>query len=121
MSYAVTAKRWAHGWELHIADVGVTQSRTLADADRVVRDYIESLTGHDMAGAEVTIRPDLGGLEGRAVEARRRNEQVAQQTREAAAASRSVARDLREAGLSVTDTAVVLGVSRGRVLQLVRA
>jgi hypothetical protein len=27
--YAVTAKRWKHGWELHIDGVGVTQSRTL--------------------------------------------------------------------------------------------
>jgi hypothetical protein len=31
----VTARRWAHGWELHIDGVGVTQSRTLASAERI--------------------------------------------------------------------------------------
>jgi hypothetical protein len=33
MNYEVRAKRWEHGWELHIADVGLTQSRNLWDAD----------------------------------------------------------------------------------------
>jgi hypothetical protein len=50
VSYTVRAKRWEHGWELHIADVGVTQSRTLADADRMVRDYIATRSGIDEAG-----------------------------------------------------------------------
>ena len=43
-TYSVRAKRWAHGWELHIADVGVTQSRNLGEAEQAVRDYIETLT-----------------------------------------------------------------------------
>ena len=34
----VTAKRWKHGWELHIDGVGVTQSRTLDTAGQMVRD-----------------------------------------------------------------------------------
>lgn len=43
--YVVSARRWEHGWELHITDaageeVGVTQSHTLSDAERVVRDYL---------------------------------------------------------------------------------
>ena len=33
-TYTVRAKRWKHGWELHIDGVGVTQSRNLADAAR---------------------------------------------------------------------------------------
>ncbi|MGH3321609.1 MAG: hypothetical protein ACRDN9_15835 [Streptosporangiaceae bacterium] len=124
-AYTVTAKRWAHGWELHIRDdqsghIGVTQSRTLEGADRMVRDYIESLTDHDATDDEVTIRPDLGGLEERAAEARARVEEVQRKNREVAADSRSVAHELRDAGLSVTDTAVILGVSRGRASQLVR-
>jgi predicted transcriptional regulator len=45
-------------------------------------------------------------------------ERVQRETREAASASRDLARDLRKAGLSVSDTAAVLGVSRGRVSQL---
>lgn len=38
--YTVEAKRWAHGWELHIQDVGVTQAEKLDDAEATVRDYI---------------------------------------------------------------------------------
>jgi hypothetical protein len=84
----------------------------------MVRDYIESLTGRDASGDEVVIRPDLGGLEDKAAAVREWTERVQRETVEAAAASRDLARDLRKAGLSVSDTAAVLGVSRGRVSQL---
>ena len=49
-TYNVTAKRWKHGWELHIDGVGVTQSRTLDTAEQMVRDYIETLTDQDVSG-----------------------------------------------------------------------
>ena len=39
-TYRVRAKRWEHGWELHIENVGVTQSRTLWDAEDMARDLI---------------------------------------------------------------------------------
>jgi hypothetical protein len=39
-TYNVTAKRWAKGWELHIDGVGVSQSRTLASAEGMAREYI---------------------------------------------------------------------------------
>jgi hypothetical protein len=58
--------RWDHGWELHIEGLGVTQSRTLDSAPGMVRDYIESLTGHNASDDGVSIRPDLGGLEDKA-------------------------------------------------------
>ena len=38
--YEVTATRWERGWELDIDGVGVTQSRTLRDAEERVRDYL---------------------------------------------------------------------------------
>jgi hypothetical protein len=46
-AYQVTAKRWERGWELHIDGVGVTQSRTVKDAEAMVRDYLhlEGITG----------------------------------------------------------------------------
>lgn len=57
------AKRWKHGWELHIEGLGVTQSKTLATADAMVRDYIESLTERGVpSDAIVTITPDLGAI-----------------------------------------------------------
>lgn len=60
--YSVTARRWGNYWELHIEHggsiVGVTQSRTLATAERTVRDYLH-LDGHpDADSAEVAITPD---------------------------------------------------------------
>jgi hypothetical protein len=39
-TYQVTAKRWEHGYELHIEGVGVTQSRTVKDAEAMIRDYL---------------------------------------------------------------------------------
>lgn len=39
-TYKVQARRWEHGWELHIDDVGVTQSHRLTEAERTVHDYL---------------------------------------------------------------------------------
>jgi hypothetical protein len=39
-TFEVQAKPWEHGYELHIADVGVTQARSLDEAEEVVRDFI---------------------------------------------------------------------------------
>jgi hypothetical protein len=113
--------RWKHGWELHIDDVGVTQSRTLAGAEQMVRDYVETLLDVDAGDAEVVVVPELGGLEDRARQVREHARAAEHARREAARETRELAAELRAAGLSITDTAAVLGVSRGRVSQLVRA
>lgn len=109
MTYPVVAKRWKRGWELHIDGVGVTQSTTLAEAEELVRDYLE-LDGLDPS-ADVTVVPKLGGLEAHVAAVRARVAHAQDETRAAAAASRSIARELRKAGLSVTDTAIVLGAA----------
>lgn len=46
-TYQVIAKRWERGWELHIDGMGVTQSRTVKDAEDMVRDYLhlEGISG----------------------------------------------------------------------------
>lgn len=67
-TWDVRAVRWEHGWELHIAGLGVTQCRTLDGADRMVRDYAESLTADSADGDEVSVTVDLGGLERDAVQ-----------------------------------------------------
>jgi DNA-directed RNA polymerase specialized sigma subunit len=117
-TYHVTARRWARGWELHIEGVGVTQSTTLAAAEQTVRDYLETLLDTDTTEATVVIAPDLGGLGDRVERARERTRAAQEAQQVAARESREVACALREAGLSVTDAAAVLGVSRGRVTQL---
>jgi len=120
--YDVTARHWKHGWELHIDRVGVTQSRNLAEAETTVRDYVESLTGADASGAVVVIKTEVGaGLDEEARAAREAVAAADKATREAAARSRKVARDLRGAGLSGRDIAAVLQVSAQRVSQLLKS
>ena len=120
-TYHVRAKRWEHGWELHIEGVGVTQSRTLWDAEEMVRDLIsrrEDLPGDAFA---VTITPQIGG--GLDEETRAAREAVSAANRAqrlAAAQSRAAARRLRQAGLSGRDIAIVLDVSPQRVSQLLK-
>ena len=120
-TYRVTAKRWKHGWELHIDGVGVTQSRTLDTAEQMVRDYIETLTDQDVGGDKVVITPDLGELDRKVAAVRDLLAAADRQQQEARSSYRALAADLRAAGLSVSDTAAILGVSRGRVSQLSKA
>ena len=39
----------------------MTQCRNLAEAETMVRDYVESLTGADAGNAAVVISPEVGG------------------------------------------------------------
>jgi len=120
--YDVTARHWKRGWELHIEGVGVTQSRSLADAETMVRDYVESLTGADISADTVVITPEVGGgLDEEAHAAREAVAAADRATREAAARSRRAASDLRNAGLSGRDIAAILKVSAQRVSQLLKS
>lgn len=119
MTYNVRARHWAGGWELHIDQIGVTQVRTLERAEQQVRDYLETLLDIDTSEAEVVIRPDLGGLEELVRTARERSRAAAVAQQEAALQVRDVVSMLRDNGFSVSDTATVLGVSRGRISQII--
>jgi CRP-like cAMP-binding protein len=120
-TYQVRAKRWAHGWELHIEDAGVTQAHTLRDAERMARDYIALDTGMAPDAFDVEITPEIGGELGERTAAARRAVAEAEEARRAAAAeSRVAARRLREAGLSGRDIAAVLHVTPQRVSQLLK-
>lgn len=119
MSYRVQAKRWEHGWELHIDGVGVTQSRTLHDAEAMVRDYLEVDDATDARTAEIHLHLDLDGLEELIRDAKNQVALASFQQEAAAQAWRSVAARCRAVGLSVADTATALGISKGRVSQLI--
>jgi len=120
-SYSVTAKRWKRGWELHIAGEGVTQSRSLAEAEGMVRDYISLMRGVPDGSFDVEITPEVGGGLDQAVrEARDAVRDAEAARRSAAQASRMVAARLQAAGLTGRDIATVLGVSAQRVSQLLR-
>jgi hypothetical protein len=120
--YTVTARRWAHGWELHIEGVGVTQSRSLATAERMARDYLAMDLGGDPDEYTVTIRPELdGNLATEAETAREAVRRAEQAQQQAAAQSRDVAKRLKESGLSGRDIAAVMMLSTQRVSQLVNS
>jgi hypothetical protein len=119
--YNVIAKRWKHGWELHIEGLGVTQSKTLATADAMVRDYIESLTDCAVpSDAVITITPDLGAIGEQVTNMNDLYALADRSEHEASRTKQKIVFDLRTLGYSVTDMAVILGVSRARVSQLLR-
>lgn len=115
--YQATARRWRDGWELHVDTVGVTQVRTLDRAVGQACDLIETMTERRVDPEAIDLVLDLGGLETRAARARQDMARADDLRRAAAAEIRSTAAALRGAGLSVTDIATVLDVSRGRASQ----
>lgn len=118
-TYTVRALHWEGGWELHVEGVGVTQARSLTVADRQVRDYLETLLDIDASTVEVVIFGEIDTALRRdldeAVAARKKAEAM-----QAAAATsmREIVSKFGERGFSGADTAVLLGVTKGRVSQL---
>ncbi|GAA1333291.1 hypothetical protein ACQPZA_31880 [Pseudonocardia xinjiangensis] len=126
-TYSVQAKRWARGWELHIfdaqgAEVGVTQSHTIAGAGRMVRDYLALQRDEDPDAVEFTVRAELDAATTAEVEQARKEMRAIEEAQERAAEHwRSIARRLRDSGLTGGDIAAVLDVSPQRVSQLTKA
>jgi len=122
-TYKVDARRWDHGWELHVEGVGVTQSKSLHSAARIAREYISLVQGiSDESTIEVEILPKIDNALGKEViAARTAVHELAERQRQVAALSRAAAKDLAGSGLSGADIAVVLDVSPQRVSQLLNA
>ena len=119
-TYTVDARRWEHGWELHVDGVGITQSKSLRSAARMAREYISLVEGiSDESTIDVKILPKIGAaLSKEVIAARKAVHELADRQREAAALSRAAAKDLARSGLTGADIAVVLDVSPQRVSQL---
>ena len=120
-TYEVAAKRWRRGWELHIAGVGVTQSRSLADAEEMARDYIALDLDVPEDSFNVRITPEVGnGVDEMVRRTRAQISAAAQAQSKAAESSRALVGELKGLGLSGKDVAAVLGISPQRVSQLAR-
>lgn len=117
-TYTARAKRWEHGWELHVDGLGVTQSRTLRDAEAMVRDFVSLNTGLAEDAFDVTVAPEIAGIDAEIERLRVMVEEVERRRDEAAALIRNTVQELRALGLNGADTATVLGVSPQRVSQL---
>lgn len=115
-NYRVAAKRWDHGWELHIDGVGVTQTRSLALAVRDARDYIELISGS--AEFAVHLDVDLGRYAGQVSDLREQQQRAADLQTEVAARWRKLVAEFSESGLTNDDIARVLNISPQRVSQL---
>jgi hypothetical protein len=118
--YTVHAKRAGKYWELHIDDVGVTQSRNLGtDADEMIRSYVAMTLDVSANDVTYTLVPEVGGaLDAEAAAARLAARKAEEAVTAAAARNRAAARHLRDAGLTGRDAAVILGVSPQRISQL---
>ena len=119
--YKVTATRWARGWELHIEGVGVTQSRTLHDAEEMIRSYLAMEVGERRAeSAEIHVNVEVDGMD-EVRKVRREIDHLAEEQKRVARDSRALAKRLKADGLTGSDAAHVMGVSEQRFSQLLNA
>lgn len=119
-AYTATATREGRWWVITVAGVGVTQSRTLAEARTWAQGLVEAVTGE--AGAEVTVTPLLpDDTIDRVHHAQKVTARADAQLRAAAQEIREATRNLLQMGMSQKDVATILGVSRQRVSQLLKA
>mgnify|MGYP000000187273 FL=1 len=124
-SIIVTAQRWESklggGWELLNGDHAMTQVRRLSDARQQVIDYLDTIDPDvDHRDWDITIIPAIPQAQS-VKEAKAATQDAIDAQAAAAAQSREVARSLRASGLSIDDTAWIMGVSRSRISQLARA
>ena len=118
-TYRAVATREGKFWVVDVEGVGVTQGRSLAEARAMAADLVAVMNEVDPATYDVDFRVELPGALAVAVaDARGRTAEAEVAQREAAAASRRVAADLRGAGLSGRDAAFLMGISEQRVSQL---
>ncbi len=118
-AYTAIAAREGRWWVLTIEDIGVTQSRTLADAPAQAADMVGATLDVDPKTITVTVVPDLdANILAEADEARRAIDALVALQTTVAERSRKSARQLHDAGLTGQDIATVLNVSPQRVSQL---
>ena len=126
LNVEVVARRWEHGWELHVSDARgplvVLPTRRLSAAERTVRDFVVEHDGVSPRAVRVRITVTFDNeLDAEIAAVRAAVDHAERAQREAAARSRALALRLRDAGLPGADIAVVLRVSPQRVSQLMRA
>ena len=120
-TYSAVAMKWREWWQIDIDGVGVTQSRTLARAEQEAQDYIATLYDiDDPSSIHVAISVQVTGVD--AVEEARELQQKAHLlAKDAAKQSRQAIVELKNNGLSLSDIAYLLGVTKSRAAQLVKS
>jgi len=119
-AYTAMAAREGRWWVIDVDGVGVTQSRTLAEAHLWAQGLIEAVTGE--ADADVTVTPTLpDGTIDRVRHAQAAMARADAEHRAASEEIREATRRMLATGMSQQDAAAILGVSRQRVSQLLNA
>lgn len=118
-AHAVRSGAW---WAVDVPEVpGVfTQARRLDQVSAMVADAVSLMAGIPSDDVEVEVAPDLPPRVAKDLaRARAAQDRANAAAREAATAKREIVRRLREdAGLSVRDVGIVVGISPQRVSQL---
>ena len=119
-TYAATATREGRWWLVRVPEIdGVTQARSLAEAEVMARDLVAITLDVPQATVTVALTVDLpddvADHLARATEAKAAAEASAAT---AAREAREVAARLVKAGVSLRDVGAVLGVSHQRAHQL---
>ena len=119
-THRITARSWEHGWELFEGEDILTQCATLVQAAQQAQDALATERGGEPEDYTIDLAVDLDGLEAEVRAARARLHSAQSDLVEVSQRWRALAASLRqERHLSVRDTAVVMGISPGRVNQLV--
>lgn len=117
-TYTAHAKRWDRGWEIHVDSVGVTQVRSLDRAIESACDLVEIMTGKVITPKQVILEIHPKSMNERVRRAREKTRRAQQAQVQAAQFTREVVSELRNEGLSPADIAGLMGITRGRVTQL---
>lgn len=120
-AFTASAVREGRWWVVTVPDVGTTQGRATAEAQRMAVDMVAPMLG--MPETEVEVDVDFqvpSDLAAEVEAARAATVQAAEAQQSAAQLSRAVVAHLLDAGLSKRDTARVLKVAPQRISQLTR-
>lgn len=117
-TYVARAKRWDRGWEIHVDNVGVTQVRSLDRAAEFACELVEIMTGKAIDLEQIVLHVSPESINAKVRRAREKTRHAQEAQMQAAQFTREVVAELRGQGLSPADIAGLMGISRGRVTQL---
>ena len=115
-----TARKWTGGWEIWLDDDNLTSVRHLRNVTQQVRDYLDTVEPDvDHSDVELDLDLDIGAMKDEIARVRRETREAAEAQAQAAYHTRKVVKTLRAEGYTMDDAADILGVSKGRISQLV--
>lgn len=116
------AERGTGWWVVEVPEIDglLTQARRLDQIPAMVKDAAALITGQPEDSFEVEVVPVVPEeIREHLAAAKRLFEEATKAQREAAEETRTAARELAEAGLTVRDVGSVMGVSHQRAYQLI--